>query len=342
MSVDEQERVKREMNAAQFDPLRPYSVPRGHIELAEKIGEGAAGEVWVAYCRQYTVAVKRITHGSHIETALTVYLNEALMMAAMQGASGVSHPNLVQMLHCCWEEELLLVLEYFPLRSLDSMMEGAMPDTKHALIKWTEGGPFLKFARDVAAGLSFLHDLDVPIIHRDIKPENVLIDGSWDIPFNEWSARVSDFGESAELKEDGDMAGEKGSPLFMAPEVMMCEEYDHRADIYSFGVLLLHMATHATGGLQRCWKESPAKRFSMKAVMMGKRPVVPRDIVPWLGSLITESMSGDPEMRPKTFHAVNDVLWHDSEHRKPVVNRRGSLSATLRREQLLLTPKTST
>ena len=29
-------------------------------------------------------------------------------------------------------------------------------------------------------------------------------------------------------------------------------------------------------------------------------------------------------MRPKTFHAVNDVLWHDSEHRKPVVNRRGS------------------
>ena len=57
---------------------------------------------------------------------------------------------------------------------------------------------------------------------------------------------MSDFGESAQMAAEATMSV-KGSPLFMAPEIVSWERYDHRADIYSFGMLLLAMATYDSG-----------------------------------------------------------------------------------------------
>ncbi len=76
------------------------------------------------------------------------------------------------------------------------------------------------------------------IIHRDIKPSNILVDQNG-------SYKLCDFGIAKNMSENlwGEMTSNIGTPLFMAPEVALPnKKYDHRADIYSLGLVLYKMA----------------------------------------------------------------------------------------------------
>ncbi|KAL3669705.1 hypothetical protein V7S43_005086 [Phytophthora oleae] len=68
------------------------------------------------------------------------------------------------------------------------------------------------------------------MIHRDLKSKNILLNGALE-------AKLSDFGISRE-RLDHTMTAGVGTSLWMAPEVMLGEKYDEKADIFSFGVVL--------------------------------------------------------------------------------------------------------
>ncbi len=152
-------------------------------------------------------------------------------MAELQGTKGVSHPNLVQMRFCCWEQELILVLEYFELGSLNDVLNRASRaffSQKDALavewataMRWGKDGLLRKISIDMASGMCFLSGQKVPVVHRDLKPHNVLLKGSPE-KCAEWSALVSDFGESRVLPPAEEsmmtMTTMIGTPLYMAPE----------------------------------------------------------------------------------------------------------------------------
>ena len=77
-----------------------------------------------------------------------------------------------------------------------------------------------------------------------------------------------------------------GTPVYVAPEVLKMERYDERADIYSFGMLLLEMAMYKVGGLRHAWSHTI---FTTMNVVLGARPKIPIDLVerlPWLVNLI--------------------------------------------------------
>ncbi|TYJ38071.1 hypothetical protein E1A91_A05G417600v1 [Gossypium mustelinum] len=91
------------------------------------------------------------------------------------------------------------------------------------------------WARQVLAGLIYLHSHEPPIIHRDLKCDNIFING------NQGEVKIGDLGLATVL-EQSNAKSVIGTPEFMAPE-LYDESYDELVDIYSFGMCMLEMVT---------------------------------------------------------------------------------------------------
>ena len=84
-------------------------------------------------------------------------------MARLQEVnSGASHSNLVAMLHCCWEGEMMIVLPFYELGSLRSVLEEErwIKDTEH--LTWANNGALFKLVIGIASGMRFLHTFSSP------------------------------------------------------------------------------------------------------------------------------------------------------------------------------------
>jgi len=101
-------------------------------------------------------------------------------------------------------------------------------------------GETIKLIPDICDGLQYAHDQGV--VHRDIKPANILLDGHG-------RAKIADFGLAKLLRPAGSQTATAtgrivGTPHYIAPEqIERPTEVDHRADLYSLGVLLYEMLT---------------------------------------------------------------------------------------------------
>ena len=86
------------------------------------------------------------------------------------------------------------------------MNDGRWADSPH--LNWSGDGALFTLAVGVCSGVSFLHEFrdedgsPAPILHRDLKPENVLVEGKKAGPPNEWEAKVGDFGESKQARQE--------------------------------------------------------------------------------------------------------------------------------------------
>ena len=281
--------------------LEPYRVPRDHILLEDQIGEGAMAQVWRGTCRGHTVAAKRLLDDSVNERTMRIFRDECNLLAQLQ-RDGVSHKNLTQMLFCCWDRELLLLIEFAKLGSLDILLASSLVEHASLVNELTwqctddgDGGILSKVAHGIASGMEYMHSRNPMIIHRDLKPANILIAGEKDAPPSEWVPKISDFGESRTL-EEGDNLTMVGTPFFCCPEIILCEEYDEKADVYSFGVLLYDMAAFSKGGIAHAkWGSKP---FSQVNVVRGMRPDALRDIPTWLAKIMQACWGSNPEARP--------------------------------------------
>jgi WNK lysine deficient protein kinase len=92
-----------------------------------------------------------------------------------------------------------------------------------------------RWCRHILEGLAYLHARG--IIHRDLKCDNIFVNGS------QGQVKIGDLGLAAVVRRRGNGAScVVGTPEFMAPEVY-AEDYDERADVYSFGMCVLEMVT---------------------------------------------------------------------------------------------------
>ena len=306
--------------------LLPYKVPRNHVKMKRRIGKGAYGSVWKASCNGIVVAAKKLClqEGSEVNDVVR-FRDECNMMAELQKCGGKSHDNLVQMLFVCWEAELLLLLSYYELRDLDSILNIArhLGDTD---LRWTEQfswncdgkPPMLSVAIGITFGIEYVHKHD--IIHRDLKPGNILIEGTRDDPVIDWNPRLADFGTARVLANDkNDEMTQVGTPYYVAPEVMRDGIYDVRADIYSFGIVLLDLAAYAHGGVRSLW-DTP---FSIVRVLNGERPQIPDDgtVPDYLASIIEACWHDNPSKRPKNFGELRKLLMRIPWRREPVLDK---------------------
>ena len=284
-------------------PLVAYNVPRDHVTMTERIGKGARGEVWVGMCNGTTVAIKKM-YVSDVKDkdAIESFKRECEIMAELQ-KNGASHPNIVQMLYCCWTSSLMLMLEYHPLGSLREVLdlEVLTPGAHGKILKWVDGdgtdGVLSKLALDVCSGLDYLHGRN--ICHRDVKPGNILVTGKHDDVPSAWGGCLSDFGEAMELSNPRRL-NQAGTALYMAPELFKSENMSVGADAYALGMTLLDMAACVEGSdLAAQWPES----FSVSILIEGRRPRLTPTLeqgqrLEWLGRIIVDCWADDPLKRP--------------------------------------------
>lgn len=151
----------------------------------------------------------------------------------------------------------------------------------------------LAVAHDICSAIAYLHSNK--ILYRDIKPDNIGFDIRGDV-------KIFDFGLAKELNEMYHVRGTTtykltkrcGSPRYMAPEVFQGFPYNHKADVYSFGLLLW----------QICSLDTPYDRFSYdmleEQVMHGhERPIIRPDWPCLVKNLITNAWDHDFMERPE-------------------------------------------
>ena len=152
--------------------LLPYKVPASHITMNERIGSGAFGEVWLGACNGKNVAIKMMFMKNDVDAdAVEMFRKECTMMARLQ-RNGVSHPHIAQMVYCCWENGLFLVLDYYPLGALRDVVEVAKvnPNTFGEPLTFSREGVLSKLFSQVCDAMIFLHKNEPPILHGDLKP----------------------------------------------------------------------------------------------------------------------------------------------------------------------------
>jgi serine/threonine protein kinase len=101
--------------------------------------------------------------------------------------------------------------------------------------------------------------------------------------------------------------GYAGSPLYMAPEVMILgRQYSYEADVFSFGIILYELVTgqQPSQGVEH--SEQPVRELFEK-VRSGSREEIPNTVEPFVSNLISRCWSGDPGDRPTFLSIFNEL-----------------------------------
>ncbi|KAK9707173.1 hypothetical protein RND81_07G177500 [Saponaria officinalis] len=188
------------------------------------IGCGGFGATYKAEISQgVIVAVKRLAVGR--------FHCIQQFHAEIKTLGRIRHPNLVTLIgYHASETEMFLIYNYLPGGNLEKFIQ----ERSTKAIKWKG---IHKIALDVAHAIAYLHDECNPrVIHRDVKPSNILLD-------NDYNAYLSDFGLSRLLENSETHAttGVAGTFGYLAPEYAMTCRVSEKADVYSYGVVLLEL-----------------------------------------------------------------------------------------------------
>ncbi|GFP92854.1 receptor like protein kinase s.2 [Phtheirospermum japonicum] len=211
------------------------------------LGTGGFGRVYRAVLPSdgTVVAVKCLAErGDRFEKTFT---------AELVAVAHLRHRNLVRLRGwCVHDDQLLLVYDYMPNRSLDRVLFKSPKNTGPVVVLTWERRK--KIVNGLATALNYLHEqLETQIIHRDVKTSNVMLDSNFD-------ARLGDFGLARWLEHDLDSASETppvpknksfrlaestrigGTIGYLPPESFQKRNVSTaKSDVFSFGIVVLEI-----------------------------------------------------------------------------------------------------
>ena len=244
----------------------------GRYRVVREAGRGGMAIVYLARDLKHgrDVAVKVV------RPELALALGRSRFRREIEIAARLHHPHIVPVYDS--GEEPAAPEEIVGSGAGAPLLYYVMPyEPGHSLReRLTEGGPLsvedaVLILRDVCAALAHAHQHG--IVHRDIKPENVLLSGR--------QAMITDFGVARAVSEAAEAAGAArgssfGTPTYMAPEQAARDPgVDHRADIYSVGVLANELLAGRPPGalaglIAKCVATRPADRWQSAAELLGE------------------------------------------------------------------------
>ncbi|KAJ6801723.1 putative LRR receptor-like serine/threonine-protein kinase isoform X2 [Iris pallida] len=208
--------------------LKQVKAATRNFNPANKIGEGGFGPVYKGVLSDGSeIAVKQLSSKSN--QGNREFVNEIGLISALE------HPNLVKLYGCCIEgNQLFLIYEYLENNNLARALFG--PERSRLNLNWQTRR---NICLGIAKGLTYLHEEStLKIVHRDIKSTNVLLD-------RDLKAKISDFGLAKLHEEENTHISTRiaGTVGYMAPEYAMRGYLTDKADVYSFGIVMLEIVS---------------------------------------------------------------------------------------------------
>ncbi|TYI34686.1 hypothetical protein ES332_A03G025600v1 [Gossypium tomentosum] len=251
------------------------------LHLGEEVGQGSYAVVYRGIWNGSDVAVKVYFAGEYKESTLLDYKKEIDIMRKLR------HPNVLLFMGAVYSQErLAIVTEFLPRGSLFK----ALHKNNQAL----DVKRRMRMALDVARGMNYLHHRNPPIVHRDLKSSNLLVDRNWNV-------KVGDFGLSR--WKNGTFLTTKsgrGTPQWMAPEVLRNEPSNEKSDVFSFGVILWELMTVSSP-----WNNLNSLQVVGVVGFMDRRLELPEGLDPQIESIISDCWQSNPENRPSFEDIIN-------------------------------------
>ena len=294
--IDDATRVGPTPSAAATVPVH---VIGGYV-VVKKIGEGGMGSVYLAEDAKLhrKVAIKTMKPELAADKG-----NRDRFEREARAAAAVEHENIV------------------PIWGIGEADDGsafiAMPFLQGEMLadrlrRQPVAGlsVLLKVAREVADGLAAAHAKG--LIHRDIKPGNIWLEGdlaSKDLTQQIRRCKILDFGLARSVEKDDSQLTASGAilgtPAYMAPEQARAEKVDHRADLFSLGVMLYRMAT---GKMPFLGANSMAVLIALATETPTPVRTLNPNLLPALADLIERLMCKDPAGRPQSAAEVSAAV----------------------------------
>jgi serine/threonine protein kinase len=258
----------------------------GDYLVRRLVGEGGMGKVYEGEEKlsKRRVAIK-VLHPelAKSDSGRKLFVNEMQILAHLE------HPNIVRSLSSIEANgQLAMILEFLEGRTLRNVLleDGRQP--------WAEA---VRIVSAVAAALSAAHGQEPPIIHRDLKPENIMI-------LKDGNVKVMDFGIAKMLQAMNQTNTQTvGTLQYMSPEQIDARTIDHRADLYSLGLIFYELLS----GKPPFYSASPRQLLNMQCTEEAPplEPEVRSGLPKGVEQLVFQLLEKAPEDRP--FQATDVV-----------------------------------
>ncbi|KAB2037105.1 hypothetical protein ERO13_D03G048200v2 [Gossypium hirsutum] len=214
-------------------------------DVGQEISRYVHFVLYKGFLRGRELSVKR--YGSYnkcLETAITDIVISSQMSV---------HKNVLKLIGCCLEtQNPVLVYEYGGEKNLQRLMFD-VSDGQLEPLTWKSR---IKIAMDIANAVAYLHTaLSRPVIHRGLSLISIVIDTNYVAKLADFSLSVAIPKGKSHVVEDA-ISGVVG---YIAPEVLECK-INEKADVYSFGILLLELLTRRKSG-DHSVEEAPFRAF---------------------------------------------------------------------------------
>ncbi|XP_018007272.1 serine/threonine-protein kinase ULK3 [Hyalella azteca] len=189
--------------------------------VCEKIGSGGYADVYRAYRKppatKEFVAIKAVLRSNLSSSATDSLITEIRLLKSLK------HDHIVQLIDfLCDENYVYILMEYCGGGDLSHFIK-----SRHRLPEIA----CQRFLQQLASALEYMREQKVS--HFDLKPQNILLTSR-----KNPVVKIADFGLAQHLSESEIVSKIKGSPLYMAPEILLHKKYDAKVDLWSVGVIL--------------------------------------------------------------------------------------------------------
>lgn len=300
----EHQRSQRAASPRPETPLLEWEIDLAKLDIQNQIAHGTFGVVYRGTYDGHDVAVKVLDWGHDgQETAMKHREAFEKEVAVWQK---LDHPNVTKFVGASMGTSQLKI----PKKGSTSSSSGGRTTPNECcvvVVDFQHGGtlktllynhrdkklPYRKVVRlalDLARGLSYLHSKK--IMHRDVKAENMLLD-------RKRTLKIADFGVARVEAQSCEVTGQTGTLGYMAPEVLQGKPYDHKCDVYSFGILLWETYCCAMA-----YPNYSLADISYHVVKLGIRPDIPRCCPRAMADIMTRCWDGNPDNRPEMSEVV--------------------------------------